>query len=560
MSRVRKSGGQCGTAIVEWTKRMWLGFQGRIGWVVLSVFVLAASSGYAQEVGPAPKVLQAVIDRLADGHEQDVIVEFDVGGILSEAAAMRRQAQILRDDANILAFKARRFAALKQDILAALPGREGTLLRDYSHLPLVYVRLRTSGALQVLLNHPAVVAVYENQENFPFLRESLPLISQPQAAAAGHRGAGTTVAVLDTGVEYSLATFGSCTAPGVPASCKVIFAQDFATDDRVLDDDGHGTNVAGIVLGVAPGAKIAALDVFDGKGAPDQAILAAINWSVVNQARYDIAAMNLSLGGQRFSAPCSNSPYTSAFAQARATGIVPTVASGNEEYKDSLSYPACAPGAVSVGAVYDANVGSRTWSRCADPATVANQVTCFSNSASFLTLLAPGAMISVENLVYGGTSQAAPHVAGATAVLKAFKPSASPDEIVSVLQRTGVPTTDPRNSITKPRINVKAALDALADGGGGTPTITSPAPGSTLPGTTVTFQWTANGAPVAEWGLTIGSSPGAYDMYNSGSLGTRLSITLGGFPTDGRPIFVRLYYRLAAGWQGRDFRYATASK
>jgi subtilisin family serine protease len=54
------------------------------------------------------------------------------------------------------------------------------------------------------------------------LTESLPLIHQPDAAAAGYTGAGTAVAVMDTGVDYTQPAFGSCTAPNTPAGCRVV--------------------------------------------------------------------------------------------------------------------------------------------------------------------------------------------------------------------------------------------------------------------------------------------------------------------------------------------------
>jgi hypothetical protein len=120
-----------------------------------------------------------------------------------------------------------------------------------------------------------------------------------------------------------------------------------------------------------------------------------------------------------------------------------------------------------------------------------------------------------------------------------------------------VPITDSRNNLIKPRINVKAALDALT-GTTGTPTITSPTPGSTLPGASATFQWTANGTPVLEWWLTIGTRVGASNVYNSGSLGTSLSRTVNGLPTNGGQLFVRLYFRLSQGWRSTDVQYTAA--
>jgi hypothetical protein len=64
------------------------------------------------------------------------------------------------------------------------------------------------------------------------------MINQPPVKTSGRVGTGTAVAILDTGVNYLLPDFGSCTSPGVPSTCKVVYAQDFAPSDGKLDDDG----------------------------------------------------------------------------------------------------------------------------------------------------------------------------------------------------------------------------------------------------------------------------------------------------------------------------------
>ncbi len=64
-----------------------------------------------------------------------------------------------------------------------------------------------------------------------------------------------------------------------------------------------------------------------------------------------------------------------------------------------------------------------------------------------------------------------------------------------------------------------------------------------------------NGRPVLAGGLYCGNGQGANDAVDGGSLGTSLSTTVNGLPTDGRTLFVRLWYRLASGWQARDFQY-----
>ena len=222
------------------------------------------------------------------------------------------------------------------------------------------------------------------------------------------------------------------------------------------------TNVAGIVAGVAPGTAIAALDVFTATGGRDTDIIAAINWSIQNKSVYNIVAMNLSLGSSsRNSSTCSNSVYSTPFTQARAAGIVPVVASGNDGYTNGIAEPACATGAVSVGAVYDSNVGSRAWSVCTDSSTAADKVTCFSNSANILTLLAPGSLIEAAGIQQSGTSQATPHVAGAVAVLRALFPTDTVEQTVARMTSSGVSVTDTRNGIIKPRLNLAAATNTI---------------------------------------------------------------------------------------------------
>ena len=69
----------------------------------------------------------------------------------------------------------------------------------------------------------------------------------------------------------------------------------------------------------------------------------------------------------------------------------------------------------------------------------------------------------------------------------------------------------------------------------------------------------ANAAAVLEWWFYIGNSQGTRDVYDSGSLGTSLSTTVQGLPTDGRPLFVRLWYRMGQRWHYGDFQYTATT-
>lgn len=351
-----------------------------------------------------------------------------------------------------------RLNALKARLASATAELDIESGRSYSALPVIHVRVKSSAALDRLAKHFKVLSIDENRASEPFLTESLPLVRQPQASGSGFRGAGTTIAVLDTGVNYALPAFGSCATPG--GSCKVNYAQDFAASDGAKDANGHGTNVAAIALGVAPDAKIAALDVFSADGlAYSTDLISAINWCVANKATYNIAAINMSLGGGRYYS--SVSPVDSfgvAIQAAVNAGITVVAASGNNGYKDSISWPAAYSNVVSVGAVYDSAFGGQSYGICSDATTAADKATCFSNSASFLSLLAPGANIGAAGITMAGTSQATPHVAGAVAVLRAANPSATVEQVKALLMQ-GTLVTD-TNGIAKPRLDINSSFQS----------------------------------------------------------------------------------------------------
>lgn len=416
---------------------------------------------------------------------------------------------VIDDDATAAA----RSAPDAKRLIEALAEDGGATIDDrWDALPIVPMTVTGLATLAPVLDDPRVVSATPVAYYQAFDAESFPLIGQPTAAAAGKVGAGTTVAVLDTGVDYTRAAFG-CTAPGVPAGCKVAVARDFAIEDGSRDASGHGTNVAGIVVGVAPGARVIGLDVFDGTTASTTTILAAYNWVLQNRATYNVAAINLSLGGGSATAPCPGDPMAVAFATGRSAGVVTAVAAGNNATLNAISSPACAPDAVSVGAVYDANVGAIGYSVCNDPVTAADRVACFSNSAPFLKLLAPGALIDAAGYRMAGTSQATPHVAGAAAVLRAAFPTESASQLVNRMVTGGRLVVDPRNGRSTPRLDLARALAlAVPDGTPPTGSVAINAGATYTRSRNVTLRLAATDANgVAD--LCIGEPCGAFVPY-----------------------------------------------
>ncbi len=400
--------------------------------------VLAGSTLNRPSGEAAGKIGLETWRKVESGEVRELLVEFRAAsGVDAEQSLPRRE----------------RFRLLKSRGLAGLSADAVAVRRDFGHLPMNVLRFRDAGSLLRLLQQPDVKAVYEIRRAEP-LGASLDLIGQPQAAQLlGQTGVGAVVAVLDTGVNYTGSAFGSCTAPGVPAAtCKVVAAVDVGTDDNSRDDNGHGTNVAAIALSAAAGAKIAAVDVCDPAwGCYSVALIAGIDWAISqrDQGTHNIVAINISLGSGSFSAPCAGSSsygLETAVQEARVAGILTVVASGNNSYANSLNWPACVPGVVSVGAVYETTAATCT-------PGLKDTVACFSNVSSYLSLLTPAS----------ATSYAAPLAAGATAVLAAAYPAETPTERSNRMLVSGKPVTDNRVSpvglgYVIPRLDMVAAL------------------------------------------------------------------------------------------------------
>jgi subtilisin family serine protease len=181
--------------------------------------------------------------------------------------------------------------------------------------------------------------------------------------------------------------------------------------------------------------------------------------------------VNLSLGlSSLFPGTCDGAAsFTTSFASAinalRARGTLTFASSGNDGNPGQMAVPGCIGAAVSVGAVYDGEVGPITLG-CTDVLTTADRVTCFSNASGALDLLAPGATSTASGVNGGvvtfvGTSQACPAAAGAAALLFSANRGASPDRVEQALKSTGTSVRDPRNGMSFPRINVRSALDAV---------------------------------------------------------------------------------------------------
>ena len=274
---------------------------------------------------------------------------------------------------------------------------------------------------------------------------STPQIGAPAAWEAGLNGTGAVVAVLDSGIDT--------THPDLDNGV-VIAEKDFTGSGSTKDQKGHGTHVASIIAGtgeasdganrgVAYGAKLLNGRVLDGDGSGQESwIIDGMEWAAEQGA--DVINMSLGVQGEYTDGTDPGALAVDSISERYDTLVV--IAAGNDGTRGSttVTTPGTAQSALTVGAVdeWDQVAGfSSTGPRFGD-AGVKPDVTA--PGAWILAARAFGTRTEVplgDKYVYnGGTSMAAPHVAGAAAILKAARPELDGEAIKALLMGTAQPT------------------------------------------------------------------------------------------------------------------------
>jgi subtilisin family serine protease len=312
------------------------------------------------------------------------------------------------------------------------------------------------------------------------------LIGLPAVHALGYDGTGSTVAVLGTGVsrhpdlkDRIIEERCYCAYVNGKGCCPNGATEQFGSGSAP-DYLPHETGVAGVIAGsggiaprgVAPGANIVAIRLSDGTGnvAWASQVISALDWIAATPLHIDAVNMSFAIGFLS-NGPCDgeNPALTDAVRRVRARGVVLVAASGNDQWPSGIRPPSCIGGVLSVGAVYHRNLPSASLLGCTDTPAEVDRVTCFSNSAAQLDLLAPGYGVPTAYNTSGvgnasGTSFSAPHVAGAVALLRQIDRDLTPDAIEELLESTGRPIVDSRNGVVTPRLDLFSAVMKLRQG------------------------------------------------------------------------------------------------
>jgi len=398
--------------------------------------------------------------------------------------------------------------AARAALAANLQGLGATEYASWPTLP--YVALKVpAAALDQLVNSPLVSSIQEDRLSAPSLASSTALIGSDLTVASGFRGDDWAVVILDTGIDtnhpfysgrvvwqacFSAGAGGATLCPNGMNTQSGPGAADVTTGTGApianCNDGGnnicdHGSHVAGIAAGedsgvgyngVAPGAFIIAIQVFtrfnndgdcggDPGDAPcvktwDSDQISALNYvNTTLVPLWDIASINMSLGGGQSVGACDGDGRKAPIDALLLNGVATVIAAGNDDWTDTVSVPGCISTAVTVGGVFD------------------NDTLNFNNGGP-VDILAPGVDVdsSTPNDTFeskGGTSMATPHVTGAFAVIRNIVGASwSVGDILTLLQNTGPLITDMRaannpggggtlTGYVKPRLQLDAAVADL---------------------------------------------------------------------------------------------------
>lgn len=381
----------------------------------------------------------------------------------------------------------RRFSASVQEKAESRPG-EPSLAKVHHHFETVpYVVMSVDAiTLNELEQRDDVQRIQPDRLEKPQMNETTVLTGANEVWDTGYTGSGQSVVVIDTGTQLDHPNLAANIETDACFSSNVseFEASSLCTDGAAEQTGGgsydctisgefspcrHGTHVSGTIAGtgagfsgMAPDAGLIPVQVFsrfdDASicGGTTPCTLAFVSDQMkayeyiytTLRHEYDIAAINVSLGGGEYEQTCDYEQRKPLIDQLREVNIATIAASGNNGSTSFGIAPSCISSVVTVGST-----------------TKSDGVSGFSNSTYYADILAPGSSIystipQNSFATFQGTSMAAPHVSGAWALLREKFPDETTAQLLNRLQRTGMSVTDTRDGVnrTLARIQVDAAL------------------------------------------------------------------------------------------------------
>lgn len=335
--------------------------------------------------------------------------------------------------------------------------------------------IATPNAIRALAARPDVEMIWLDEEVHTMLDVSVPLLGVPQVWQAGTTGKGVVVGIVDTGIDHTHADF----AGRIKASHDL-------TGEGDVDNNGHGSHVAGIVggtgaagqgkyRGVAYECEYVIAKVLKGNGSGLMSdVIAGLEYAVDQ----GVHVINLSLGGgtvndgtDALSVACDN---------AVDAGIVVCVAAGNSgPGAQTCGSPACAKKVITIGAT-DKQDGIASYSsRGPTSDGRVKPDVCFPGSSITSVRAKNTAMGIPQNDFYttaSGTSMATPHASGSAALLLQKVSTLKPADVkAAFMQHTRDLGLD-ENTQGKGRVLVFDAFNSLAPAPPPTPEPPPPTP------------------------------------------------------------------------------------
>lgn len=303
------------------------------------------------------------------------------------------------------------------------------------------------GTLRRLVDHPHVERLALDRTVHTLMDKAAVAVGAPPVWRAGDRGAGTGIAVLDTGI-YPHTDFIQ------PKRRLIAFKDIVSGRTQPYDDNGHGTHVAGIAAGngirsagrysgIAPGAHLIGVKVLDGRGSGTLShVIKGLEWICQNARKYDIRVLNCSIGGPAFES-YRHDPLAQAIEQVLQCNITVCAAAGNSgPGAGTITTPGIHPQVITVGActrwpleVADFSSRGPTPDGLVKPDVVAPGVNIMSCNAPG-SAIARRDRVDAPYIAMTGTSMASPIVAGITALILNRHPRLSPAHVKELILAT----------------------------------------------------------------------------------------------------------------------------